>query len=127
MVEKKQQSYRGVAPALGKAYTELFLQEINILYRGVAQLVARLLWEQDVGSSSLFTPTIKRVIPFGIALFIFEKQSFSPYILNTIRRLPALGTTRDRVRGTMQGVNGAPEKRKLLRGLEPQRSYELFD
>ena len=25
--------------------------------RGVAQLVARLLWEQDVGSSSLFTPT----------------------------------------------------------------------
>ena len=26
--------------------------------RGVAQLVARLLWEQDVGSSSLFTPTI---------------------------------------------------------------------
>ena len=59
--------------------------------------------------------------------FIFEKKSFSPYILNTIRRLPALGTTRDRVRGTMQGVNGAPEKRKLLRGLEPQRSYELFD
>ena len=28
-------------------------------YRGVAQLVARLLWEQDVGSSSLFTPTRK--------------------------------------------------------------------
>ena len=27
-------------------------------YRGVAQLVARLLWEQDVGSSSLFTSTI---------------------------------------------------------------------
>ena len=26
-------------------------------YRGVAQLVARLLWEQDVGSSSLFTST----------------------------------------------------------------------
>ena len=59
MVEKKQQSYRGVAPALGKAYTELFLQEINILYRGVAQLVARLLWEQDVGGSNPFTPTKK--------------------------------------------------------------------
>ena len=26
-------------------------------YRGVAQLVARVLWEHDVGSSSLFTPT----------------------------------------------------------------------
>ena len=26
-------------------------------YRGVAQLVARLLWEQDAGSSSLPTPT----------------------------------------------------------------------
>ncbi len=26
--------------------------------RGVAQLVARLLWEQDVGGSSPFTPTI---------------------------------------------------------------------
>ena len=25
-------------------------------YRGVAQLVARLLWEQDVGGSSPFTP-----------------------------------------------------------------------
>ena len=25
--------------------------------RGVAQLVARLLWEQDVGGSSPFTPT----------------------------------------------------------------------
>ena len=76
MVEKKQQSYRGVAPALGKAYTELFLQEINILYRGVAQLVARLLWEQDVGGSNPFTPTIKRVIPSGIALFIFVLNRF---------------------------------------------------
>ena len=26
---------------------------------------------EDVGSSSLFTPTIKRTIPFGIVLFIF--------------------------------------------------------
>ena len=30
---------------------------VKNLTRGVAQLVARLLWEQDVGSSSLFTPT----------------------------------------------------------------------
>ena len=29
----------------------------NQIYRGVAQLVARLLWEQDVGGSSPFTPT----------------------------------------------------------------------
>ena len=29
----------------------------NQIYRGVAQLVARLLWEQDAGSSSLPTPT----------------------------------------------------------------------
>ena len=28
-------------------------------FRGVAQLVARLLWEQDVASSSLVTSTIK--------------------------------------------------------------------
>ena len=29
----------------------------KVLYRGVAQLVARLLWEQDAGGSSPFTPT----------------------------------------------------------------------
>ena len=29
----------------------------NQIYRGVAQLVARLLWEQDAGGSSPFTPT----------------------------------------------------------------------
>ena len=45
-------------------------------YRGVAQLVARLLWEQDVGGSNPFTPTIKRVIPSGIALFIFVLNRF---------------------------------------------------
>ena len=45
----------------------------------------------------------------------------------TLSGCSAVSTTRDRVRRTMQGVNGAPEKRKLLRGLEPQRSYELFE
>ncbi len=30
---------------------------ILTMYRGVAQLVARLLWEQDVGGSNPFTPT----------------------------------------------------------------------
>ena len=29
----------------------------NQIYRGVAQLVARLLWEQDAGCSSHLTPT----------------------------------------------------------------------
>ena len=46
-------------------------------------MVARLLWEQDVGSSSLFTPTIKRVIPSGIALFIFVSKESNPDFLNT--------------------------------------------
>ena len=36
------------------------MSELNlIVFRGVAQLVARLLWEQDAGGSSPFTPTIK--------------------------------------------------------------------
>ena len=30
--------------------------------RGVAQLVARLLWEQDVGGSNPFTPTKKGLL-----------------------------------------------------------------
>ncbi len=34
------------------------------------------IWEQDVGGSSLFTPTIKRVIQSGIALFIFVLTDF---------------------------------------------------
>ena len=33
------------------------LYQKDNFYRGVAQLVARLLWEQDVGSSNLSTPT----------------------------------------------------------------------
>ncbi len=35
-------------------------QILKIKYRGVAQLVARLLWEQDVGGSNPFTPTMKK-------------------------------------------------------------------
>ena len=34
----------------------------NQIYRGVAQLVARLLWEQDAGGSSPFTPTMASVL-----------------------------------------------------------------
>ena len=37
---------------------------VKTKYRGVAQLVARLLWEQEVQSSSLCTPT-KKTAYFG--------------------------------------------------------------
>ena len=33
------------------------IRHVHPLYRGVAQLAARLLWEQDAGSSSLSAPT----------------------------------------------------------------------
>lgn len=36
----------------------LFYHACKVLIRGIAQLVARLLWEQKVMSSSLITPTI---------------------------------------------------------------------
>ena len=47
-------------------------------YRGVAQLVARLLWEQDVGSSSLFTSTrlsLDAIRAPGSNAFCFDKHS----------------------------------------------------
>ena len=40
-------------------------------YPGVAQLVARLLWEQDAASSSLATRTIKAERAFALSAFIF--------------------------------------------------------
>ncbi len=36
---------------------------VSVLFRGVAQLVARLLWEQDAAGSSPVTSTIKTHIP----------------------------------------------------------------
>ena len=39
-------------------------------YPGLAQLVARLLWEQDVGSSSLPSRTKKREKPSEMAVFL---------------------------------------------------------
>ena len=47
------------------------------LYRGVAQLVARLLWEQDVGGSNPFTPTKNKSKPLGFGLFFFVKKDFN--------------------------------------------------
>ena len=49
-------------------------------YPGVAQLVARLLWEQDAGSSSLPTRTIfarKTALIGGFLRFKFDFFSFS--------------------------------------------------
>ncbi len=43
-------------------------------HRGVAQLVARLLWEQDVGSSNLFTPTTKTVDTIGFQRFLLSSD-----------------------------------------------------
>ena len=43
---------------------------ICVMYRGIAQLVARLLWEQDVGSSSLSTPTT------SFFYFLLHKKSY---------------------------------------------------
>ena len=40
-------------------------------YRGVAQLVARLLWEQDAGCSSHLTPTKKKRLLSGAAKGVF--------------------------------------------------------
>ena len=46
---------------INRAVGNDYISDSTKLLRGVAQLVARLLWEQDVGSSSLFTPTNKGV------------------------------------------------------------------
>ncbi len=50
---------RGVAQLVARLLWEHVRTAAKTEYRGVAQLVARLLWEQDAGSSSLPTPTKK--------------------------------------------------------------------
>ena len=49
-------------------------RKLNILhYRGVAQLVARLVWDQDAGGSNPFTPTKKAQESMFLSLFsIYE-------------------------------------------------------
>ena len=49
---------RGRAKQAGTGLKSLTFM-LNWIFRGVAQLVARLLWEQDAGCSSHLTPTIK--------------------------------------------------------------------
>ena len=59
------------------------LYNIIVVYRGVAQLVARLLWEQDAGSSSLPTRTKKPESTFvGSGFFFLTGDS------NSCRDLP---------------------------------------
>ena len=45
------------------------------LHRGVAQLVARLVRDQEAGSSSLPTPTIKKTVDFRRRSFCYVKHS----------------------------------------------------
>ena len=47
--------------------------------------------------------------------------------MNQIKRPLGLGYEHDRRQWRIQGEYGVPEKRKLLRGAEPQRSDELFE
>ena len=43
---------------------------INLIFRDVAQMVARLLWEQDVAGSNPVIPTKKAKTPFGDFAFL---------------------------------------------------------
>ena len=61
--------------ATGSASEQLHCKNL-IFYRGVAQLVARLLWEQDVGGSNPFTPTKNKSKPPGFGLFFFVMNRF---------------------------------------------------
>ena len=51
----------------------------NQIYRGVAQLVARLLWEQDAGGSSPFTPTNNPLKRLGFRGFLMPLSLFFVY------------------------------------------------
>ena len=42
-------------------WLNLYYNNTVVFFRGVAQLVARLLWEQDAAGSSPVTPTISSV------------------------------------------------------------------
>ena len=57
----------------------------GFLFRGVAQLVARLLWEQDVGSSSLFTST---TFPLILAE-AFQDPAIDQLLMTKYRELTA--------------------------------------
>ena len=51
--------HRGVAQLVARLLWEDARNQTARLNRGVAQLVARLLWEQDAGCSNHLAPTIK--------------------------------------------------------------------
>ena len=56
-------------------------KQVNKIKRGVAQLVARLLWEQDVGGSNPFTPRnenpVTQVAGFSLLYDSFLSFQFS--------------------------------------------------
>ena len=67
-------------------FSVVFCYTVMVSSRGVAQLVARLLWEQDAAGSNPVTPTIKERRPSRAPLFYLrrdgrfeaaEKRSFS--------------------------------------------------
>ena len=62
------------------------------MIRGLAQLVARALWEREVSSSSLLTPTIKK--QDLTVLFLFAKYPLSNSIKQCIFVLRQFHVTR---------------------------------
>ena len=77
-----------------------FPQNIKpIQYPGVAQLVARLLWEQDAGSSSLPTRTKKTDTAFAVSVFFFDGRVafflpvFAKYSIMDVTSMPRNSTT----------------------------------
>ena len=65
----------------------LILKKHNILFRGVALLVARLLWELDAGGSCPFTPTRKndlfRQVVFSVIFALRQVILLRSYIQHT--------------------------------------------
>ena len=58
-------------------------------YPGVAQLVARLLWEQDAGSSSLPTPTKTPLKSMILVVFFIKKRKSFMVRSKNLRRAKA--------------------------------------
>ena len=84
-------------------------------YRGVAQLVARLLWEQDVGSSSLPSRTSKSRLflqkqPAFATFYHIYPQPLPPQRINKLPRLSQSGRLLFNVERTALPCAHAPER-----------------
>ena len=78
-------------------------QKNKIKYRDVAQMVARLLWEQDVAGSNPVIPTNQKNRPIWSVFWFYWKYKY----LNCNhhkKQAPALGFEHDRRRGRMKGM-----------------------